>query len=501
MSALTGRLAEPPADLLLHEILEPQFRFEAASLLDGYVHAEKALLVEARRLRLVTPEATARIAAVLHRLTPDELSADPGANAADLAFAIERHVLAGLADIAPAWRADRSRNDLQAAAHLLYLRTGVLDLADRLLRLAAAAHDLAARGIDQVMPGYTHGQAAQAISPGFAFAAIGEQILRTGRALLYRYDEGNLSPLGAGAMAGQEQPWDRAELADLLGCAGPCPHALVAVAGRGWPLEVTAELSLFGLVLGRHITDLMTWTGAGHGFFELPDRLSGISSAMPQKKNYVVLERIRGRTAHLSSLHLSIVLAQRGTAFANSVEVGKEAMAFMPQALATARSVLALTEAVFNNLTPVPERMAAAARTEFLGAFSLANRMTLTAGIPWRPAQVIVGRYIVAAMARGLAPDTADPALLAEAADAEGYPLPDPSALLAGVFEAEANLLSRATSGSTHPDAVRALLADQQREAARQRELWADRRAQVTDAMARTDAALGLVPDDRKETR
>jgi len=214
-----------------------------------------------------------------------------------------------------------------------------------------------------------------------------------------------------------------------------------------------------------------------------------------------VLERIRGRTAHLSSLHLSILLAQRGTAFANSVEVGKEATAFLPEALATARSVLTLTEAVLNGLTPVPDRMASAARSEFLGAFSLANRMTLTAGVPWRSAQVIVGRYVVAAMARGLAPAAADPDLLAEIAAAEGYPLPDPSALLAGVFDPRANLLSRATSGSAHPDAVRDLLADQERETARQRELWADRRARVADAVARTDEALGLRPRQQKEIR
>ncbi|MFD2122944.1 lyase family protein [Streptomyces cirratus] len=59
------------------------------------------------------------------------------------------------------------------------------------------------------MPGYTHFQAAQVITPGFHLAAVAEHLLHTQRRLVQTYDGIDACPLGAGAMAGQELPWDR----------------------------------------------------------------------------------------------------------------------------------------------------------------------------------------------------------------------------------------------------------------------------------------------------
>src|SRR5262249_40879932 len=158
-----------------------------------------------------------------------------------------------------------------------------------LLRLGRAAGVLAGRHLDTPMPGYTHLQAAQVISPGFYLSALGAETLRILHRLTLTYAEVDRCPLGAGAMAGQELAWSRDRMAELLGFAGPTPHALVAVASRGWALSVAGDLSGYGVTLGRFATDLMAWGSSGYGFIDLPDELSGISSAMPQKKNFPFL--------------------------------------------------------------------------------------------------------------------------------------------------------------------------------------------------------------------
>ncbi|MEK8104314.1 lyase family protein [Micromonospora sp. M12] len=173
------------------------------------------------------------------------------------------------------------------------------------------------------MPGYTHFQAAQVSTPGFYLAAVSEEVLHTLRRLLSTYDGIDACPLGSGAMTGQELAWDRDRLARSLGFRRVQPIALTSVASRRWVLEVTGDLGVLGVTLSRFGTDLLTWGSGEYGFIDLPDELSGISSAMPQKKNFPVLERIRGRTAHLTAYHLDAVLGQRNTPYTNLVEVSR----------------------------------------------------------------------------------------------------------------------------------------------------------------------------------
>ncbi len=454
---LTGRLGRTPSVVLHEHVLAPQFQFEVDHLLGWYRVVERVLLAEYTRMGLVTEPEAAAIAALLDTATADRITADPAANLSDICLALERHVLAGLATVPSAWHVDRSRNDIQATAQLLYARSELLDIAEALVELTRVARHRAAAVTHLPMPGYTHLQAAQVSTPGFFLSALVEHCLRTLRRLLATYDEINLSPLGAGALTGQELPWDRDRMALLLGCASPHPHALTAVASRAWALEIAGELSHFGVGTSRFVTDLMAWASSAYGFVELPDELAGISAAMPQKKNYPVLERIRGRTAHLTSLALDLATAQRATPYSNMVEVSKEAGAYLHDLFRSARGVLALLRTVLENLDWRPEAMRSACDREFLGGFTLANRLTLDEKVPWRTAQVIVGRYVSAKLAAGDPLDRPDASLLDDLAEAAGYLLTDPAARLRGL-DSEGQLAVKCSAGSARPDHVRDLL-------------------------------------------
>lgn len=406
---VSGRVNRGPSEVLDEEVLRPQFRYEAEHLLPWYLAIEKVFALEYRRMEVISEEQAAAIGAALRDIGAESIAAQPDRNMSDIAFAIEQRIEQHLPAPVPAWHVDRSRNDFQACAQLLFGKEQALATADELIGFARAAIELARRTSHMPMPGYTHLQAAQVITPGFYFAAVAEQLVHSLQRLLGTYDGIDLCPLGAGAMAGQEIGWDRDRMARLLGFRAVRPSALASVASRDWTMELASELSLLGTALSRFTTDLMNWGGGAYGFIDLPDELSGISSAMPQKKNFPVLERIRGKTAHLTSGYLDMTIGQRNTPYSNSVEVSKEAGAQLLGSFRTARSVLRLFTTVLGRIEFREERMRAACEREFLGGFTLANILTLQEGVAWRRAQVIAGRYIVAAIENGALPAAPTP--------------------------------------------------------------------------------------------
>jgi argininosuccinate lyase len=491
---LTGRIDGVPSEVWHDEVLAPQFDYEATHLLPWYLAIEKALLLGYRSMRLAEQREVEAVARRLHEITPELVRADPRENLSDIAFAIERHVSSMSPPPFAAWHADRSRNDLQATAQAMAGRDRLLAAVAALLRLGRAVGALAGRYLDTPMPGYTHLQAAQVISPGFYLSALGAETLRTLHRLRLSYTEVDRCPLGAGAMAGQELDWDRNAMAAFLGFAEPTPHALVAVASRGWALSVAGDLSGYGVTVSRFATDLMAWGSSGYGFIDLPDALSGISSAMPQKKNFPILERIRGRSAHLIGLGNDLAIAQRATPYANMVEVSKESSAHLATLFDTLQSTLRLFTTVLEHLEFRVDAMRAACERDYLGGFTLANLLTLRAGVPWRTAQVLAGRYIVAAMERGLTPAQPDGELLAALATVTGHDVERAEELLAEAFALDGALRVKRSTGSTNPDSVRDLLAAQEAEY-QEFESWYDnRRAAIAAALTRIDLELSLSP-------
>ncbi|MFF2378428.1 lyase family protein [Streptomyces xiamenensis] len=494
MTSFTGRITGTPGDLLHEEVLAPQFRYEVEHLLTSYVAIEKVLAVEYVRMGLLSQVQAARIARVLDRAAAEFPDASPDANMSDIAFALERLVHDSPQARSANWHVDRSRNDFQACAQLMFTREQVRGTAELLLRLGASSVALAGANIDVLMPGYTHFQAAQVISPGYYLASVSEQILHTLKRLLSTYDGMDACPLGAGGMAGQELPWDRERMGRLLGFATVQPHALTAVASRRGVLEVTAEFSLLGVAVSRFATDLLTWGSGEYGFIDLPDSLSGISSAMPQKKNFPVLERIRGKSAHLSACHTDAVLGQRNTPYTNLVEVSKEAGAHFAEACRGAGVMLRLLTAVTDNIRFDSERMRAVCEREYLNGFTLANLLTLQCGVPWREAQIIAGRYIVAADQAGRAPADTDPALLLRVAAEHGHVLANAAPLLRQAFDIEGSLRAKHSDGSTHPASVAALLERQEAEFAVLRTAWREREERCAAGAEETERLVAHTP-------
>jgi len=489
-TGLSGRVTAGPDDLLHEEVLAPQFSYELTHLLPHYILIEKVLLLEYERLGLMSRDEALRVGAALGGITAEALVADPQANMSDMAFAIERLVIRTIGEPPPPWHVDRSRNDLQACAQAMAGRVQVLDIASGVECLARVVLRRAEGSAELPLPGYTHYQSAQVISPGFYLAAVSDRLIQALADLERVLEEVDQCPLGAGAMAGQELDWNRVRMAGLLGFSRPRAHALAAVASRDWALRLAAELSLLGCGLSRFVTDLIHWAGSDCRFIELPDELSGISSAMPQKKNYPVLERIRGRTAHLTAYYVDFVLGGRNTPFSNLVEVSKESTVNLMSLCRTARSVLHLLTAVVGRLEFREERLRQVCEGQFLGGFSLANQLTILAGVPYRRAQVLAGRFILEAVRRGLGPRQVDAALLEEVCRLHGSEVRLPEDALRRALDPSANLRARNSEGGTAPGAVRRLLDSQRKRLEQLSGQWAGQRRRVRRAADRVDELL-----------
>jgi argininosuccinate lyase len=461
---LTGRVQAVPAELLDEEVLQHQFAYELQHLLPSYLQIEKAFLGEYLRLDLLSGEVAREIEQALDRIDEHTLQADRQANLSDILFAIERSVEGQVAQLPANWHIDRSRNDIQATAQLMFARERLLRIIELLLTFSAVVREQAEQVQDLPLPGYTHYQAAQIITAGFYLAALNEQVGKTLQRLLTFLDEMNECPLGSGAMAGLQLAWDRQKLARALGFARPVRHALVGVASKEWLLHLAGELSTCSVTLSRFVTDLITWGSSEYQLIDLPESLSGISSAMPQKKNFPVLERIRGKTAHISAYYLDVVLAQRSTAYTNLVETAKEGSSNFLALMQTMETVLKLFTTVMQHLVFRPERLAELCARDFFGGFALANLLTLQAGIPVRQAQVLAGRYIVGMLQHQRLPHDVDLPFLQTLCLAQGYELSIEEQTLRQVFSPEYNLVSKHTAGSTNPQEVAALLALQAEE-------------------------------------
>ncbi len=291
-------------------------------------------------------------------------------------------------------------------------------------------------------------------------------------------------------MSGQQLPWQRHTMANLLGFAGPQRHALLSVASREWVLLLAGELSTLGTSLSRFVTDFIAWGSSAYGFIDLPDELSAISSAMPQKKNFPILERIRGKTGHLFAFYSDFVSGQRSTAYTNLVEVSKEAGTHLLTLFVTTHSMLQLFTLFIGQVQLCYDRMRAACEQEFLGGFSLANFLTLHHNIPYRTSQVIAGEYIVAAMAQGLKPSQVDSALLASLCQHYDYDVNISDKELEDVFNVKQNLRGMQSLGSTAPVMVQEVLTSQKEDISRIRTRWHKRRMAVELAYHKVNSLL-----------
>ncbi len=318
----------------------------------------------------------------------------------DIHTAIERRVT----DIAGAAGAKlhtgRSRNDQVALDLRLWLRREGRALVAAIQGLQEVLVVRAEEAEDAYLPGYTHLQRAQPVllahhllAHVWAFARDVERWRDT----LTRTD---VSPLGAGALAGSSLPLDPDAVADELGFATRFHNSLDAVSDRDFVAEALFAASLTQVHLSRLGEEVMLWSSDEFGFVQLADAYSTGSSMLPQKKNPDIAELARGKAGRLIG-HLAGFLATlKGLplAYDRDLQEDKEPLF---DAVRTCRLALQAMSGLLASAEFSVDRMRAAADAASSAATDLAEHL-VRAHMPFREAHALVGGLVRQSVERGI---------------------------------------------------------------------------------------------------
>ena len=314
----------------------------------------------------------------------------------DIHTAIERRVTQLAGDAGAKLHTGRSRNDQVATALRLWCKRELaqvakltLDLCDVLTRRANEA----GWGADAVyLPGYTHLQRAQPVLLAHHFAAHVWAMLRDVDRLTQTIERLDVSPLGAGALAGSSLPIDADFVASELGFARRFDNSLDAVSDRDFVAEALFDIALIGVHLSRLGEEWVLWTTQEFGFAVLDDAYSTGSSMLPQKKNADIAELARGKSGRLigNLTGLLATLKAMPLAYNRDLQEDKEPLFDSVNQVSLALQALAgmIATARFNK-----ETMKSAADVQMLGATDLAEWL-VAKGMPFRQAHAHVGALV-----------------------------------------------------------------------------------------------------------
>ncbi|MGB0387824.1 MAG: argininosuccinate lyase [Ardenticatenaceae bacterium] len=320
-------------------------------------------------------------------------------NDEDIHSANERRLTELIGEVAGKLHTGRSRNDQVATDVRLFVRAEITKIEEEIRWLQAALVGQAESGIDLVMPGYTHLQQAQPIRWSHWLLQWVWMLERDHERFADAARRVNVSPLGAGALAGHSLGVDREKVAHALGFASVAQNSLDAVSDRDFVLETLSAAAILGTHLSRLAEDLIIYATAEYRFVRLDPRYTTGSSLMPQKANPDALELARGKSGRLIGNLVGLLATVKGlpSTYNKDLQEDKEPLF---DTLHTLHAMLPVVAGVIATLQPQGERMLAALDDAML-ATDLADYL-VRRGVPFRHAHHLIGRVVALAETEGV---------------------------------------------------------------------------------------------------
>jgi len=193
----------------------------------------------------------------------------------------------------------RSRNDQALVTARLFSKEKLLEIKNQVEDLIKALEGQIKKQGKIKMPGYTHMQRAMPSSVGMLLASYHDSLeddLILIDAISKIIDQ---NPLGSAAGYGENiLGLDRKFTTKELNFKRVQENPIYCALSRGkFENLVLQAISSVMFDIGKIASDLLLFTTKEFDFFTLPDSFKTGSSIMPQKKNYDVLELIRGNIA------------------------------------------------------------------------------------------------------------------------------------------------------------------------------------------------------------
>ncbi|MBP3949762.1 argininosuccinate lyase [Bacillus suaedae] len=318
----------------------------------------------------------------------------------DIHLNLEKHLIDEIGPVGGKLHTGRSRNDQVATDMHLYLRNQIKEIMDGVKKLQTAIYQQATEHVETIIPGYTHLQRAQPVSFAHHLLAYFWMLERDYGRLEDSIKRVNISPLGAGALAGTTFPIDRAYSAELLGFDDIYHNSLDAVSDRDFIVEFLSNSSLIMMHLSRLCEELILWSTQEFQFVEMDDTFATGSSIMPQKKNPDMAELIRGKTGRVYGNLFSLLTTLKGLplAYNKDMQEDKEGMF---DTVETVKGSLNIFAGMIETMTVNKDTMEKAVHNDFSNATELADYLA-TKGMPFRQAHEVVGKLVLVAIQKGV---------------------------------------------------------------------------------------------------
>lgn len=230
-------------------------------------------------------------------------------NYEDVHSKIEAELIEKTGDAGKMIHTARSRNDQVLVAIQLFLKDYLSETKSKVLKLIDIMIEKAEIHKGDLMPGYTHFQAAMPSSFGMWFSAYAENLLSDLYFLDAAYKVADQNPLGSGAGFGTSFPIDRKATTQELGFSEMAVSSVGAQMLRGKTEKSTAvAISMISATLSKLSYDLVMYNSQDMGFVELPKEMTTGSSIMPHKKNPDVFELTRAHCNRLQALPNDITM-------------------------------------------------------------------------------------------------------------------------------------------------------------------------------------------------
>lgn len=456
------RMRVDPNPTYARNILEPIFEFNNAhyyfALLDTH-RAWIAMLAE----RAIVP--TDRAALILRGLdTLEKLgpqAACPFTPAVDFYYlhverALMQHVPGGEAVVG---NLNLGRTRPEPLARMV-MRQKILDILDMTLKMRRTLLTRAAAESETVMPGYTHLLHAQPTTLGHYLLAIHDHLERDTHRLFAAYKTTDQCTLGCGAMSGTSLNIDRNRVRDLLGFSRLCENTIDSVSASDHVTETAAALTGLMTIAGRLCQDLYIWSSQEFALIDVTDAFAAPSSLMPQKKNALVLEYLRSRTARTIGCLTGSFAVLHNVGYMDTEEVELEAYLPLFDAFTMTSETLPTLEALVSVMEPNRKLMRDRAAWGFSSVTALAEAIQTKKEISYRTAHRIVARAVLLAVESNRDASGIDPHLLDQAAlEMTGHPVNFDAATISKSLDPINFIHDHAVPGGTAPAQVKQMAA------------------------------------------
>lgn len=491
------RMRAAPNAVFAQGILEPIFEFNCRHNFSPLIDAHRAWLTMLAECKVVRRDSAAAILRGLDEVEREGPDAMRPFDAAVEYFylhmerALVRRVPGGEGAVGNL-NLGRTRPE---PLHRLVMRDAILRVLHGALSMRRALLDRAEAEAETVMPGYTHLLHAQPTTLGHYLLAVHDHVERDTRRLLAAYETTDECTLGCGAMSGTSVPIDRQRVRELLGFARLRENTIDSVAASDHVTETAAALAGLMTIVGRLSQDLYVWSSQEFAMIDVTDSFASPSSLMPQKKNALVLEYVRSRTARTIGALTGCFAVSHNVGYMDTEEVEIESYLPLFDAFELTEQALPTIEAVVVAMQPNRELMRHRAAWGFSSVTALAERIQTDGDISYRTAHRIVARAVLLAVERGRDATGIDAELLDLAAqEMIGNPLKLEEHVIRECLDPRHFVDQHTVTGGTAPFEVRRMAGERrQRLAADERTIFDREETVVQSRKMLREAAQALM--------